>query len=260
MNRLAQLLQPLDVSGLERLDQASTLPHPFGQQASPQNRGGRGGRRRALFDIAHETQRLVFVASLPQGATEGLDRRHHIIRRIRESSAAEKWQCRTQPAGRDAVRREWPRRRRRGPAPISCCSVSRFERTTSLTVGMTSVPMQAPGSGSHSPFRRTRGGRNQRSWPSALGGKTVEVDAADRALLELDRRARADQPRRELADVRLVADQRDARLAGMLGDFLHHRGRRAGGRQRIAVTDRRLRLRGVRRRRPPSAGCASAGC
>ena len=88
MNRLAQLLQPLDVSSLQCLDQTPALPHPFGQQASPQNRGGRGGRRRALFDIAHETQRLVFVTSLPQGATEGLDRRHHVIRRIRESPAA----------------------------------------------------------------------------------------------------------------------------------------------------------------------------
>src|SRR5690349_9789128 len=45
---------------------------------------------------------------------------------------------------------------------------------------------------------------------SALAGrKAGDVDAADAALLELDRLFSAHEPRSELAEVRLVTDERD---------------------------------------------------
>src|SRR5688572_16751205 len=82
----------------------------------------------------------------------------------------------------------------------------------------------------HEPAELTERFRRQR----------VEVDPTDCPLLELDRRPRADQPRRQLADVRLVPDQRDACLARMPGDLLHHRGWRPGWRQGVTMDDGRL--------------------
>src|SRR6185503_2787277 len=78
----------------------------------------------------------------------------------------------------------------------------------------------------------------QRAGP--LGRQHVEVDAADAALLELERRARSDQLGRQLAEIRLVADERHARLAHVPGDLLDHRRRRAGRRQRVGGHHRRL--------------------
>jgi hypothetical protein len=40
---LAQLLEPVDINGLERLDQATTLPRLLGEHARPQHRGGGSG-------------------------------------------------------------------------------------------------------------------------------------------------------------------------------------------------------------------------
>ena len=72
--------------------------------------------------------------------------------------------------------------------------------------------------------------------PVPLGGNISKSIRQIAALLELERRARADQPRRQLAEVRLVADQRDARLlAHVLAELLDHRRRGPGGRQRVAV-------------------------
>src|SRR5207253_5579177 len=73
-------------------------------------------------------------------------------------------------------------------------------------------------------------------------GKTFHVDARDRALLELDRVARSDQPRGELADARLVSDERDARLARVLLQIGDDGGEGAAGGERIDVDDRRLRM------------------
>ena len=64
--------------------------------------------------------------------------------------------------------------------------------------------------------------------PGPFGREHLEVDPADRALLELERHARTDQSRRELAHVRLVPDDGDARFAHMFGELLEHRGRCAG--------------------------------
>ena len=96
-----------------------------------------------------------------------------------------------------------------------------------LTAGLKLVPVNfcdRAGSSASANQRRVAGaGRRQR----------VDVDAADRALLELDRVPRADEPRGELADARLVADERDARLARVLLEIGDDRRVAAAGRQRV---------------------------
>src|SRR6185503_5498039 len=75
----------------------------------------------------------------------------------------------------------------------------------------------------------------------ATGRHVLDVDAADRALLELDRMARSNQARGELADIRLVADQRDARLARVLFQVGDQRGVAGARRERLDVDERRTR-------------------
>ena len=68
-----------------------------------------------------------------------------------------------------------------------------------------SLPAQARASA-----RKAFGVSNQRSVPGPGGRGAVTFDQADAALLELDAAARAEQARRQLAEVGLVADQRQA--------------------------------------------------
>ena len=74
------------------------------------------------------------------------------------------------------------------------------------------------------------------------GRQLVDVDPTDRTLLELDGVARADQPRRELADARLVADDADARLPGVLLEIGEDHRLGAAGRERLDDDDRRPRI------------------
>ena len=86
--------------------------------------------------------------------------------------------------------------------------------------------------------RSEHAGRNEPAQlTGALRREHVEVDAADAALLELERHARADQPRGQLADVRLVPDERDAPLAHVPGELLDHgAGVPAGASASLVVT------------------------
>ena len=90
--------------------------------------------------------------------------------------------------------------------------------------------------------RRTLGGRNQRSCPMPLGGNTSKSIRQIAPFLNASGVARADQARGQLADVRLVPDQRDAPLAHVLAELLDDGRGRAGRRERVARRDRRLRL------------------
>ncbi len=71
----------------------------------------------------------------------------------------------------------------------------------------------------------------------ALRREDREIDPADRALLERERHFGADQVRGQLAHVRLVADERDARLPHVLAELLHDGRRGARRRQRIGIGD-----------------------
>ena len=107
--------------------------------------------------------------------------------------------------------------------------------------------------------RRIFGVSNQRRSPGPAGGRSSTSMRQTAALLELDRMARADQPGGELAEPRLVADQRDAALARVLLEIGEHRRVAAAGRQRIDVDDARAADRGRRRGSPRSGGRAPAG-
>ena len=65
-----------------------------------------------------------------------------------------------------------------------------------------------------------RGVRNQRSWTGSCRRQRRHVDSADRALLEFQRSAQPDQPAGQLADTRLVTDQRDVVAAMLLRQLL----------------------------------------
>src|SRR5207247_3412157 len=82
-----------------------------------------------------------------------------------------------------------------------------------------------------------------------------DVDSADGALLELDRVARTNQARGQLADAGLVADQRDACLARVLLEVGDQGGVGAFRGKRIDADDRRTR---VERRGDDVRGLASA--
>src|SRR5687768_791539 len=88
--------------------------------------------------------------------------------------------------------------------PHFVCRVSRFERTTSLTVCMN--PWDAsPGLRLSLPVSQDARRQEPAELAERLGRKDVEVDATDCALFELNGRTSANQPRGELADVGLVA-------------------------------------------------------
>ena len=82
--------------------------------------------------------------------------------------------------------------------------------------------------------RRIFGVSIQRRSPGPAGGSSSTSMRQTAPFLELDRMARADQARRELADARLVADERDARLARVLLEIGEH----APGRCRRAPANR----------------------
>src|SRR5581483_4707495 len=63
------------------------------------------------------------------------------------------------------------------------------------------------------------------------GRNLIEIDPAHRALLELDRVPRADQPARQFAEARLVTDEREAALARVFFEFRDKRGVRRAGRE-----------------------------
>src|SRR5205085_4036623 len=90
---------------------------------------------------------------------------------------------------------------------------------------------------------------------ASLRRKHLEIDAADAALLEFERRLRTDQLRRELAKVRLVADQRDAPFSHVLDQFGDDGCRAARGRERVGCRDWRLAFQRFRKdvRRLPRA-------
>jgi len=69
-----------------------------------------------------------------------------------------------------------------------------------------------------------------------------DVDAADAALLELQRAACADQPRRQLAKIRLVPDQRHRTLVRVPGQFLDHGVGGAARGEGVGQQDVRFRL------------------
>src|SRR5688500_17377825 len=71
-------------------------------------------------------------------------------------------------------------------------------------------------------------------------GKAADVDAADAALLERQRTARANQVGGKLAELGLMADQGDAATPRDLGEVRHDGGRGVTGRQRVEYLDRRL--------------------
>ena len=60
-------------------------------------------------------------------------------------------------------------------------------------------------------LRSIRGVSEPDQRPAPFGRQHVEIDPADAALLEFERRARADEMRGQLAQIRLVPDERDVR-------------------------------------------------
>ena len=82
--------------------------------------------------------------------------------------------------------------------------------------------------------RSMRGVTNHRRWPGTAQRQRVEVDPADRTLLELDGALGADQPGGELPQVGLVADARDVRSPRVL--------RQVGEKRRVGA--RRVRATG----------------
>src|SRR5262245_61913567 len=80
----------------------------------------------------------------------------------------------------------------------------------------------------------------QLAW--ALRRQLVDVDPADRTLLELDAMARADEPRGQLADAGFVPDDRDVRFSRVLLEVGEERGMRAARRERFDGDDRRPRI------------------
>src|SRR5215204_4042284 len=63
--------------------------------------------------------------------------------------------------------------------------------------------------------------------------KDLEVDSADRTLLELDCRACTDQARGQFTKVRLMANECDPRPSHVFPEFLEHSAWRAGRRKRV---------------------------
>ena len=74
---------------------------------------------------------------------------------------------------------------------------------------------------------------------SGAGGHgAIELNAAHRALLELDGPPRAQQPRRELAEIGFVPDERNVlRALGKLGDGVEHLRHAAARCERIERFD-----------------------
>ena len=101
--------------------------------------------------------------------------------------------------------------RRRADAETPSASSARCRATS----GRRPAPeiglmMTATVSLTYASLRRIFGVTNQTSVPARFGREAGDVDAADAALLERQRPPRADQVRGQLAEIGLVADERDA--------------------------------------------------
>src|SRR5207248_1335255 len=72
--------------------------------------------------------------------------------------------------------------------------------------------------------------------------QALDINPADRAFLERNRMARADQARRELADPRLVTHEGNAAALRVLFEIRQHRRYAAARRQRVGGGDMRLRI------------------
>ena len=192
--------------------------HLAGVDAPARSAAGHVERRRRV-EAARRGRAPGRCRSRPAPAPAPPDRR--------PAPAPPRSSCRRRPTRRRGRRR---RRRRRGPprwhAPGAVVTMTRASKPACRSCRAASATSATPPGHARSardgvdddqrPLhraapRRTRGGRNQRSTPGPAGHRAVDVDAAHRALLEFDHALRREQPGGQLAKVRLVPHQRQAR-------------------------------------------------